>query len=113
LQEAFAALDSQIPLDLIRMWFSAQLLRLSGHTPNLQTQRDGTKLTSDARYEFSFDDSAFMLSPDGPYISDHIKFLRLLFAGNTPQVLAKVSDSPELTSSSTQLVRLLAQQYIR
>jgi len=114
LRESFATLDDPlIPLDLVRIWFDTQMLRLGGHTPNLQTEPDGTRLASMQAYEFSFDDSAFIRRPDGPYDANHIKFLRLLFAGNTPQVLAKVSGVSELTDSSLQLVRLLARQYMR
>ncbi len=111
LEQAFAALnDSTILLDLIRLWFSAQLLRLGGHTPNLQTEPDGTKLVADKMYEFSFDDSAFMARPEGAFGVDDIKFLRLVFNGNLPAVLGKVGGLAELVGQSKQLVAFLAQQ---
>ncbi|MEJ0073761.1 MAG: hypothetical protein WDN27_06895 [Candidatus Saccharibacteria bacterium] len=56
----------------------------------MQTERDGTKLAAGQAYEFSFDDSAFLLRADGPYGSDAIKFLRLVFAGNPPGVLVNI-----------------------
>lgn len=115
LHEAFMALnDSAIDLDLIRLWFGAQLLRLAGHTPNLQTQADGTKLAADQRYEFSFDDGAFRSRPDGDgaFGADDIKFLRIVFAGNQPGVLNKVEGRDELVARSRQLVSFLVQQYI-
>jgi DNA repair protein RecO (recombination protein O) len=111
LEAAFAALnDSTIPLDLIRLWFDAQLLRLNGHTPNLQTQPDGTRLAADQTYEFSFDDSAFVARADAPYTADHIKFLRLVFAGNTPAVLTKVSGMTDLAGRVRALVVSMLQQ---
>lgn len=113
LQQAFAALDeSTVPIELIRVWFDCQLLRLGGHTPNLQTEPDGTKLRIGQAYEFSFDDSAFMSRPDAPYDADSIKYLRLLFAGNIPQVLAKVSGVSELTALNQPLVKLLMRQHV-
>lgn len=113
LHDAFAALnDSAIDVDLIRLWFGAQLLRLGGHTPNLQTEADGAKLSVDQRYEFSFDDSAFVSRPDGAFAADDIKFLRIVFAGNQPAVLSKVEGSARLVAQSKQLVLFLVQQYI-
>jgi DNA repair protein RecO (recombination protein O) len=113
LEEAFAALDdSSIGLDLVQLWFNAQLLRLSGHTPNLQTEADGTKLAADKTYEFSFDDSAFIARPAGPYGTDAIKFLRIVFGGNPPAVLAKVTGVDGLVQQTKQLVLFMQQQYI-
>src|SRR5262249_39953652 len=45
LQHAFVALDDvTIPVEVVQLWFNAQLLRLSGHTPNLETDSQGQKL---------------------------------------------------------------------
>jgi len=112
LVEGFTALDhASIDLDLIRLWFSAQLLRLDGHTPNLQTEPDGTKLVATQRYEFSFDDTAFISRPDGAYGADDIKFLRVVFSGNPPGVLAKVSGVREFIERTRQLVTFMQRQY--
>jgi DNA repair protein RecO (recombination protein O) len=113
LEQAFAALeDSSISSDLIRLWFPGQLLRLSGHTPNLTHELDGTKLQADQTYEFSFDDSTFLSRPDGVFTADDIKFLRLVFSGNLPQNLAKVTGVEQLAEKTKQLVQFMAQQYI-
>lgn len=113
LEQAFEALDDAgVPAELIRLWFSAQLLRLGGHTPNLQTEPDGMKLAADKTYEFSFDDSAFLAREGAPFTADTIKFLRLVFSGNQPAILAKVAGVERLVAQTEQLVRLLGQQYI-
>lgn len=113
LEQAFDALnDHAIPLELIQLWFAAQLLRLSGHTPNLQTEPDGSKLAADKTYEFSFDDSAFFSRRDAPYGSDAIKFLRLVFSGNPPAVLANVQGGSELIPTCLPLVTNLRTLYL-
>lgn len=113
LEQAFAALeDKAVPLSIIRLWFSGQLLRLSGHTPNLTHELSGAKLQADQTYEFSFDDSTFLAKPQGAYTADDIKFLRLIFSGNTPHVLAKVGGAEQLATRIKQLVQFMAQQYI-
>lgn len=114
LEQGFAALDeSQIDLDLIRLWFAAQLLRLSGHTPNLQTDVSGSRLAADQTYEFSFDDSAFFDRADGSFGVDEIKFLRLVFAGNAPAVLQQVQNAERLTGKCLPLVQTLLSTYVR
>jgi DNA repair protein RecO (recombination protein O) len=112
LEQAFVALDDpDVSIELIQLWFSAQLLRLSGHTPNLLTEPDGSKLVAEKTYEFSFDDSAFFARPGAPYSSDVIKLLRLVFHGNTPAVLAKVQGSGALARTCLPLVAALRQQH--
>jgi len=114
LQQAFEALDdADIPLPIIRLWFAMQLLRLSGHTPNLQTDTTGQKLVADQTYNFSFDDMAFASSPQGRFTANHIKFLRLGFSGNTPKILNHIQSSPELTETCTPLVTTMLGTYIR
>ncbi len=111
LEQAFVALnDASISPDLIQLWFSAQLLRLGGHTPNLQTEPNGAKLLPNQTYEFSLDDNAFVTRTDAPYGADHIKFLRLVFSGNQPAALAKVSGLERLTILAGQLVSLIIKQ---
>jgi DNA repair protein RecO len=114
LEQAFMALnDSAIDLELVRLWFTAQLLRLGGYQPNLQTEPDGTRLSAEQRYEFSFDDSAFIARSGAPYDALTIKFLRLVFSGTTPTALQKVTGVERLTVATGQLVGLFARQYSR
>lgn len=111
LQEAFEALHTPgIPTDLIRLWFSAGLLRLAGHTPNLHTAADGQALTENAHYTFSFDDMAFQSHKEGAYTSDHIKFLRLVFAGNVPATVQRVQGSGDLVQSLAPLITTVRNQ---
>lgn len=113
LEKVFAALDDHtINGDLIRMWFMAQLLRLSGLTPNLTHAMDGAKLEADRAYDFSFEDSAFTQRADGTFRADDIKFLRIMFSGNEPAVIAKVSGAAGLIQRTGKLVQLVFQQHI-
>jgi len=115
LRQAFEALDdSTIGLDLIRVWFSAQLLRLDGHAPNLRTDTAGEALVATGNYDFSLDDMAFMLRPDGPYQADHIKLLRLIFnGGNQPKVLGQISNIQSLVAELDSPVSLMFRTYHR
>jgi DNA repair protein RecO len=114
LESAFIALDTQaISTELIRLWFQAQLLRYAGHSPNLRTDTAGNKLIADKLYSFDFDDVAFTVHPEGQFGSDHIKFLRLVFSGNPPQVLSQIDGLDSLLPSCIPLVQTMLQTYIR
>jgi DNA repair protein RecO (recombination protein O) len=111
LQQSFGALqDTAISLQLVQLWFNAQLLRLAGHTPNLSTDSKGVALVAGQAYSFSFDDMAFSVSTGGKFTSDHIKFLRLLLAGNTPHNLIRVQGSEQLADLLAPLMSALRKQ---
>ena len=106
LEQAFYALDDLAnSSELVEMWFMAQLLRLGGHMPNLQTDSFGEKLDPHASYEFDFDAMAFVQHDQGQLTADHIKFMRLIFSGNQPKILRQVSGSDQLVQYCWPLIR--------
>ncbi|HVS79001.1 MAG TPA: DNA repair protein RecO [Candidatus Saccharimonadales bacterium] len=112
LNSAFAALDdSNIDLQLVRTWFEAQVIKLAGHTPNIQTEKSGQKLTAGQKYDFNLDTMSFQ--PGRQYSTDQIKFLRLLFGANPPAVLQKVGGSAQLAAKLQKPIRSVLQNYIR
>jgi DNA repair protein RecO (recombination protein O) len=114
IHEAFEALDDvTIDIQLVKLWFSMQLLRLGGHIPNLQTDTAGNKLKADGTYDFSFDDSTFRLNLSaGRFTVNHIKFLRLGFGGNVPNVLQHIQGGGELVDDTAALVSTMMTAYI-
>lgn len=113
LHQAFVGLDNlMVGLDLIRMWFSIQLLRLGGHSPNLLTDVAGKKLDASAQYIFSYDDMTFAARQEGTYTADHIKFLRMAFGGAQSQLLNQVQGSAQLISDCVPLIQTVAANYI-
>jgi len=114
LQQAFEALDDPaIDQSLVRLWFMMQLLRLAGHTPNLQTDAAGNRLDAGTTYHFSFDDMAFAPAPQGQMTANRIKFLRLGFAGHQPKALTQVQGSGALAEELLPMVQTMLQTHIR
>ncbi|HEY1064166.1 MAG TPA: DNA repair protein RecO [Candidatus Saccharimonadales bacterium] len=114
LQQAFEALDdAAIDAMLVRFWFNVQLLRLAGHSPNLQTDSTGESLAPDSRYTFDFDTVSFAGLDSGAFTADHIKFLRLAFAGNTPRTLRQIAGGGALLHDVMPLVQTMLTSYIR
>ena len=118
IEQAFAALDDlAIDIQLIRLWFMMQLLRIDGHTPNLHTNLAGDKLQADKRYSFSYEDMAFEEQFNKGhgigFAADQIKFLRVGFAGNRPAIMQKITGLDDQLKSTMPLVQTMAQTYLR
>lgn len=114
LEQAFQALDNaDIDLELIRTWFSAQLLRQAGHSPNLKTDTEGHKLDPDTTYNFDPEAMAFTPHDNGKFTAAHIKTLRLLFSSHPPQDIAKVQGLATILDDLSPLARTMLTSYIR
>ena len=112
LHETFEALDDvTVPLEMIRFWFGLQLLRLNGHTPNLQTDDSGSRLTVDTNYEFNYENMAFRPLADGKYNASHIKLLRLIFEGHSARFINQIQGSGRLTMDCVSLGQQWAATY--
>jgi DNA repair protein RecO (recombination protein O) len=114
LDQSFQLLDDrEIDLLFVRLWFEAQLIRLSGHTPNLRTDTTDKKLTADGSYNFDFDAMSFAEHPAAAFTADHIKTLRLLFSTNHPRLLAAVQGMEQAVVDVAPLIRTMRTSYIR
>lgn len=114
LQLTLAGLDDfEISTDLIDLWFSMQLLHITGHIPNLRTDSAGQKLEATQSYLFDFDEMAFQQQGAGPYTANHIKLLRLAFATETPTILKKVKDAAECAPAMLALSHNLLGRSVR
>jgi DNA repair protein RecO (recombination protein O) len=114
LGQAFAALnDESISSELIRIWFSAQMLRHTGHAPNTQSTLGGKPLDPENTYRFEADDMTFEEHPAGEYGKNEIKFTRLLFSDVSPKILATVENSDRYTELLSGPLRLMTADYLR
>ena len=114
LKQTFEALDDPaVAPAIIRFWFSAQLLRLSGHEPNLQTDAAGQKLKPGLAYNFDHEHMCLVPAEHGRLTADHIKFLRLSFAAHPAKVLAQVRGSAGLLDPLSYLVIDMFQAHLR
>jgi DNA repair protein RecO (recombination protein O) len=114
LQSAFEALDDfDIDLQLIELWFNAQLLRLAGHTPDLRTDTAGKKLAVGQTYSFDFEKMHFAQDGQGGFTADYIKFLRLAFSPNNAKALNRVKQAKALTAGLQPVVQSMLAAHIR
>jgi DNA repair protein RecO (recombination protein O) len=114
LQNVLQALnDKDISQTLIRSWFSAQLLKLGGHSPNLKTTAVGRKLEQDTNYNFDAEAMAFTPHEKAPFTANHIKTLRLLFSTHTPEDIYKVQNISGLVTDTSPLIRTMLSEHIR
>lgn len=116
LQSAFAALDnSELDPTLSLLWFEMQLIKLSGHTPDLKSDADGTKLKEATTYNFYPDQMRFVPKQDeqGIFTANHIKFLRLGFSATEPNVLGRIEGSENLAADARPLIQTMLQSFVR
>lgn len=105
--------DKGIPFGLIDLWFKMQLLKISGHAPNLYTGENNQKLPRSKSYVFDYDKMKFASSSKGDFDSNSVKFLRVGLAAETPRVLARVEDAEELLLPARHLIQPLLQLHLR
>lgn len=113
LRAALAGLDNEdISLELNQLWANMQLLKLTGHAPNLESDTDGNKLQEDHKYVFSFDDMAFAQTEAGQPSARLIKVLRLSLSAPAPEMLLKIKGTEELTKDALQLATAMGRLYL-
>jgi DNA repair protein RecO (recombination protein O) len=113
LEQAFEALnDSLTSRELLETWFSAQLLRYGGLTPNLSTDIRGNKLDKTKCYNLALDEGGLVEHTAGALSADHIKFLRLLFSPNQPKTLQQVQGISGLLAVCSAVVSGMSQQHL-
>lgn len=112
LAEVFAALDqSQVDIALIELWFTAKILQLSGHLPDLHHDNQGQTLQADTYYLFDYESMCFVAAPDnGQFGSNHIKLLRLAVHTTSPRLLAHVQTASQLAASLNLLLGRIQKQ---
>jgi len=106
---------NNIDLDpaLVELWFNLRILKLSGHSPNLEMDYTGKPLAEAKNYEFKADHMNFAVSGRGRYNVNHIKLLRLATVAKKPDLLGKVKGVDELAKPIVPLVQTMLQTYVR
>jgi DNA repair protein RecO len=114
LKSALEALDHEpAGLDHTEFWLYMQLLKLSGHSPNLGTDSKGQKLAENARYSFDLENMSFVLAPRGRFGAAHIKLLRLGISLDSAKKLAQVNVSKQILHQNLELAKAMLSQYVR
>jgi len=105
--------DFSLSQDIIMLWFYSQIMRLSGHSPNLHTAVDGQPLQPGSTYMFDYESMSLVQHPEGSIKADHIKFLRIVFNGNTPATLQKITGAEGLAPQLLQIIKTALPNHIR
>jgi DNA repair protein RecO (recombination protein O) len=96
--------DDNVQPEVTKLWFDMQLLRLSGHSPELKVDTEGHRLEKDGHYLFNVESMKFTPTEQSGFSSAHIQFLRLGFSQNSPRVLQRVEDIRNLTATMRPLL---------
>lgn len=105
--------DKDLLPELTELWFSMQLLKVTGHSPKLRMDTAGSELATGQNYIFSYDDMAFRPHDEGPFTANHIKLLRLGMGTAHPQKLTKVMGAEKLAGETLQLANTMLSRLVR
>lgn len=105
--------DPELAMELLQTWFTARLIKLGGHQPNLVTDTGGQKLQPDQVYAFDFEAMACAPRDKGRISANHIKLLRLLFGLDDVVALKQVRYEPGVLKTVQQLISGMAAQFLR
>jgi DNA repair protein RecO len=105
--------NADVSQELIQLWLYMHLLKLTGHTPNLKTDKLGERLESGEQYTFDLDDILFLARKDGRYGAQHIKLLRLAIGLEEPAGLAQIKDAEAVLAACLQLALNMTARFIR
>jgi len=87
-RSSFEALDdSSMPIGIVQVWFTMQLMQIIGSSINLERPLRSEVFSEQQMYSFSYDDMAFFTDVDGQFTPNSIKFLRLVQRSKTPNKL--------------------------
>src|SRR5690606_21422667 len=105
--------DLDLSAELVELWFTVQLLKITGHAPNLKTDIENKSLLAEKKYLFDFDNMAFELQDRGQFTSNHIKLLRLAYGTESPEVLKQVKDAENFTAATLELAKSILTLHVR
>ena len=105
--------DHELSIELAELWFTMQLLKVTGHTPNLKTDYAGKQLEADRTYDFDFDAMAFKPHKEAPFNANHIKLMRLGYGTESPEVLKQVTDAAAHATDTLNLVTSILKLHVR
>lgn len=114
LKNAFAGLDDlDLSIDIVELWFSVQLLKITGHAPNLKTDEKNERLEIDQTYMFDFELMGFRREEQGVFDANHIKLLRLAYSTDSPEVMKKVTDADTRAAETNNLAKNILKLHVR
>ncbi|GAC1392543.1 MAG: hypothetical protein NVSMB46_08690 [Candidatus Saccharimonadales bacterium] len=109
----YALNDMSLTTEIIDLWFSMQLLDITGHTPNLHTTLENKKLVTTETYDFDITSMCFTSNKTGIFTANHIKVLRLAIASAYPIIVAKIANSKHEITECHHLAKAMLSSSLR
>lgn len=104
--------DQKLDITLVQGWFSAQMLKITGHGIDLGRDSDGNNLQEDKLYAYNFEKNGLEASPQGTLASNHIRALRMMFGDYKPSQFKQVSGLLEANKQCLPLLSSLLKTYL-
>ncbi len=105
-EQCLIALDGDVDLKIIEMWFLLNLAKAMGEEVNLYRGPDGSRLEPGNWYNYDIIEGCFVADIDGIYNADTIKLLRILSSSNI-NVIMRIKGIDKILDTSLKLVRIM------
>ena len=105
--------DETLSSEALEFWFNMQLLKITGHPPNLRTTSGEQTLTKGKNYNFDYSSMTFEPSSDGTLTANHIKLMRLGTNSSRPAIFTKDKGSAKLLPELLILSKTLLSSQVR
>lgn len=103
--------NPNIITEKVEAYFISQLIKLSGFSPNLNTDINGDKLSEDNKYLFDTESMSFIERDKGIYDRNDIKILRILFSDSNEYIF-KVSLEPKDLQKVNKLLQIMFKTHL-
>ncbi len=90
--------SSNLSDNTVYVWFALKLLSQQGSGINLEKPLSSEKFLENGEYDFSYEDMTFADKTNGPFKSQHVKFLRFAERSSNPLTLAKIEKQEAYSS---------------
>lgn len=104
--------DYAVDIKMVELWFYVQMLKATGHSPDLKIDVQGRQLVESDKYTFDFSVMTFRKSSTGSYEGNHIKLLRLCYVAVSPVPLKQIRDASETIRETLGLVASIYNEFI-
>jgi recombinational DNA repair protein (RecF pathway) len=104
--------DTGLSAELTELWFTLQLLKITGRAPNLKTDTEGQRLVPDQHYMFDFENMAFLVQKDAPFTANHIKLLRLAYSTDTATTLKAIKHTEGVVPDVLDIVKKISTEIV-
>lgn len=98
---------------ILELWFIMRLLKISGHSPNLESDISSKSLNPDHKYTFDLEQMTFAINDNASFSANHIKLLRLVSQAFKPDRLNQIKNAEKQVTECLQIAKSMLKRFMQ